>query len=144
MRRLGPDVLAGAFVSALAVAMGALVVFDRSIADGLSVPRWVWAALFAAFLLAQTAGMWWEDRLPDRLVRACFAAQVVLAPVLVLTAPTAGWLPILLVFTSTFAVYRVSGSSVAVIVAVFTCCVGVSVAIRGGRISEIALIASIY
>lgn len=144
MRRLGPDVLAGAFVSALAVAMGALVVFDRSIADGLSVPRWAWAALFAAFLLVQTAGMWWEDRLPDRLVRASFATQVMLAPVLVLTAPTAGWLPILLVFTSTFAVYRVSGSSVAVIVAVYTCCVGVSVAIRGGRISEIALIMSIY
>ena len=144
MTRLGPDVLAGAFVSALAVAMGALVVFDRSIADELSVPRSVWAALFAAFLLAQTAGMWWEDRLPDRPVRACFGSQVVLAPILVLTAPTAGWLPILLVFTSTFAVYRVSASAVAVIVAIYTCCVGVSVAIRGGRISEIVLIASIY
>ena len=144
MRRFEPDVLAGVFVSALAVAMGALVVFDRSMADGLVVPRWFWVVLFAAFLLVQTVGMWWEDRLPDRLVRACFAAQVVLVPVLVLTAPSASWLPILLVFTSTFAVYRVTGSSVAVIVAVYTCCVGVSVAIRGGRVSEIALIMSIY
>ncbi|MEV0614180.1 histidine kinase [Nonomuraea sp. NPDC050404] len=101
MRRIGPDAWAGLVMLLLCVAVGTPTLL---IGTGMRVPRPVWISLFVALLVALLIVAMWEVLRP-RIARACYGLTVVLGWATVLTAPNAGWLPILLVFTATMSAY---------------------------------------
>lgn len=103
MKSLNTDSLAGVASVLICLVVGLLAVLIDP-RDMLIAP-WLWAVVFVGFLMA----MFITSSESPRVVtlRTAFAFQVPLAAVLVLTAPTAGWLPILLVFVAATSTYVV-------------------------------------
>lgn len=98
MRRWNVDHWAGLVYLTICVLLGLLVLVMMESRVSLLIPIWAWAAVFVVFV-GTLAGPF-LDRLGQPATRALFAAQVMSAATLVLTAPTAGWMPILLVFVA--------------------------------------------
>jgi signal transduction histidine kinase len=103
MKRVEATTWAGVFSTLICVVVGLPVLFsDASTAD---LPPLLWPTVFVGFIAALVTATWFGWSLPRPVTFAVFGAQVALGAAVVLLAPTAGWLPILLVFTSTLGAY---------------------------------------
>ncbi|MGM7420949.1 sensor histidine kinase [Cellulosimicrobium sp. ES-005] len=140
MRRTDPEVWAGTAMLVVILGIGALVPIAAP--DALTLPVVAWLAVFAAFVLA-TVGIVLGSGFATTRAYTLLGAQVVLVGTLVLTAPGAGWLPILLVVVAALSVYVVPVPVVAVVVAVNAVVVGAAVGLRGSA-TDALLTATIY
>jgi signal transduction histidine kinase len=140
MRRTDPEVWAGIAMLVVILGIGALVPIAAP--GALAVPVVAWLAVFAAFVLV-TVGIVLGAGFATPRALTLLGAQVVLVATLVLTAPGAGWLPILLVVVAALSVYVVPVPVVAVVVAVNVVVVGVAVGLRGS-VTDALLTATIY
>ncbi|MDG4798160.1 histidine kinase [Micromonospora sp. WMMD1082] len=102
MRRVGTDEWSGLAMLVVAVAVAAPGLFG---AVETTIPHGWWIALFVGFLAALLAAV--GTRVSGRLRYGAFAATVVAAWVLVLSASSLGLLPVLLVLTAAVSVYVV-------------------------------------
>lgn len=130
MRRIDPEVWAGIAMLVVVLGIGALVPIAAP--GAVLVPVGAWLAVFAAFVVVTG---WLVLGAGFGTVRAylLLATQVVLVGALVLGAPGAGWLPILLVAVAAVSVYVVPMrvTAVVVVVNVVVVVVAVAVGVRG-------------
>ncbi|QJW36399.1 sensor histidine kinase [Cellulosimicrobium protaetiae] len=140
MRRTDPEVWAGIAMLVVVLGIGALVLIAA--AGSVTVPLGAWLGVFAAFVLV-TVGIALGPGFATPRAYTLLGAQVVLVATLVLTAPGAGWLPILLVVVSALSVYVAPVRVVAVVVAVNTVVAGAAVGLRGS-VTDALLTATIY
>lgn len=140
MRRTDPEVWAGIAMLVVILGIGALVPIAAP--GALTVPVVAWLAVFAAFVLV-TVGIVLASGFATPRALTLLGAQVVLVATLVLTAPGAGWLPILLVVVAALSVYVVPVPVVAAVVAVNVVVVGVASGLRGS-VTDALLTATIY
>ncbi|MFB7886576.1 sensor histidine kinase [Cellulosimicrobium cellulans] len=140
MRRTDPEVWAGVAMLVVILGIGALVPIAAP--GALTVPVVAWLAVFAAFVLV-TVGIVLGSGFATPRVHTLLGAQVVLVATLVLTAPGAGWLPILLVVVAALSVYVAPVPVVAAVVAVNVVVVGVASGLRGS-VTDALLTATIY
>lgn len=140
MRRTDPEVWAGIAMLVVILGIGALVPIAAP--GALTLPVVAWLAVFAAFVLV-TVGIVLGSGFATPRAHTLLGAQVMLVATLVLTAPGAGWLPILLVVVAALSVYAVPVPVVAVVVAVNVVVVGVAVGLRGS-VTDALLTATIY
>src|SRR5690625_1903160 len=110
--------------------LGLLVIVLAEARSGLLIPLWTFVVLFVALMVTLFAQF--VDRLSTRVRRAGFVLQVLLAATLVFTAPTAGWLPILLVFVAAISPHVVPMSGTVAVV-IFN---SVVIAVATGRFAE--------
>lgn len=117
MRRLEAAIWPNAFGTVVCTVVGIPVLLTAFQDDGVTlVPPLLWAACFVAFLAVMVTCTWLTHLLSRRAVLGVFAAQVAFGAALVLTAPSAGWLPILLVFTSAISPFFVGTGTVSMII----------------------------
>ncbi|MFF2267523.1 sensor histidine kinase [Cellulosimicrobium cellulans] len=140
MRRTDPEVWAGVAMLVVILGIGALVPIAAP--DALTVPVVAWLAVFVAFVLV-TVGIVLGSGFATPRAHTLLGAQVVLVATLVLTAPGAGWLPILLVVVAALSVYVVPVPVVAAVVAVNVVVVGVASGVRAS-VTDALLTATIY
>lgn len=140
MRRTDPETWAGIAMLVVVLGIGALV--PLAAPEAMTVPVGAWLAVFAAFV-AVTVWIVLDAGFATRRAYALLVAQVVLVGTLVLTAPGAGWLPILLVAVAALSVYVVPVRVTAVVVVVNVVVVAVSVGVRGD-VAEGVLAGAIY
>ncbi|MEV0395222.1 sensor histidine kinase [Polymorphospora rubra] len=108
MKRFEPDLWAGILGTLLCAAVSLSVLVAQLQGGDVTLgPGWVWWLCFGAYVVAWTTCAWLVDLLPRRILHAVFAAQVVLGATVVLLAPRAGFIPIVLVFTAALSVYLV-------------------------------------
>ena len=140
MRRTDPEVWAGIAMLVVILGIGALVPIAAP--DAVTLPVGAWLGVFAAFVVV-TVGIVLRAGFATPRAYTLLGAQVVLVATLVLTAPGAGWLPILLVVVAALSVYVVPVPAVAVVVAVNVVVVGAAVGLRGSA-TDALLTAMIY
>ncbi|MEU8385009.1 histidine kinase [Streptosporangium sp. NPDC048865] len=140
MRRIEPDTWAGLAVLLVCLAVGAPILLG--VAET-RVPRPAWGVLFGALLVTSLAAALWEDCRPRR-AWACYGAAVVLGWLTILAAPGAGWLPILLVFTSALSAYLAPPWTGPAVVVLNTVVIAVAVSLIGAALTEIGLSALLY
>lgn len=128
MRRIDPEVWAGIAMLVVVLGIGALVPIAAP--GAVLVPVGTWLAAFAVFVVVTG---WLVLRAGFGTVRAylLLVTQVVLVGALVLSAPGAGWLPILLVAVAAVSVYVVPVRVTTVVVVVNVVVVAVAVGTRG-------------
>ncbi|MEV0729326.1 histidine kinase [Polymorphospora sp. NPDC050346] len=108
MKRFEPDLWAGILGTLLCAAVSLSVLVAQLQGGDVTLgPGWVWWLCFGAYVVAWTTCAWLVDLLPRRILQAVFAAQVLLGATVVLLAPRAGFIPIVLVFTAALSVYLV-------------------------------------
>ncbi|MEU6698929.1 histidine kinase [Pseudonocardia sp. NPDC046786] len=134
MRRIDPNVVAGAIMTALCLLLAVPMALEQLDPDGGRPlgPTWLWWVLYAVFLAALVLGGWLDEWVGPVVSRWLLLVLVLAAAALVLLAPTFGWLPILLVFTAALSVFQVPFRVTAAIVA-FNCGVVVLVGMLGGN-----------
>ncbi|WP_156225596.1 sensor histidine kinase [Pseudactinotalea suaedae] len=145
MDRRDPNLWAGAF--GLLVCLGLGLVFlllQLQGAEFTSVAPALWWASYVLFMLTLVAAQWLVGVDRVRLAQALFAVQVVLGIVIVVTAPGAGWLPILVVYTAALSAYVVSWRVTAVIVAANTAAVAAASWISSSLVLETVLSGGLY
>lgn len=103
MKSLDTDSLAGVASVLICLVVGLLAVIIDP--QQMLISPWLWVVVFVAFLITMFITASESARVVT--LRVAFTFQVPLAAVLVLTAPTAGWLPILLVFVAATSTYVV-------------------------------------
>jgi len=140
MRRIEPDTWAGLAVLLVCVAVGTPTLLG---AAETRVPLPVWAVLFAALLTTLLAAAAWEDHRP-RAAWACYGASVVLGWLILLTAPSAGWLPILLVFTAAMGAYVAPRWAGPVVIVLNTAVIALTASLAGAPYAEAGLSALLY
>lgn len=140
MRRIDPETWSGLAMLLVCVAVGTPTLLG---ATETRVPLPVWSVLFAGLLVACLAAVLWADRRP-KAAWACYAAAVVLGWLTVLTAPGAGWLPILLVFTSTLSAYVAPRWTGPVVIALNTAVVAATAGLGGATLAAAGLSALLY
>ena len=140
MRRTDPEVWAGIAMLVVILGIGALV--PIAAAEAVTLPVGAWLGVFAAFVVV-TVGIVLRAGFATPRAYTLLGAQVVLVATLVLAAPGAGWLPILLVVVAALSVYVVPVPVVAVVVAVNAVVVGAAVGLRGSA-TDALLTAMIY
>ncbi|WP_440066974.1 sensor histidine kinase [Streptosporangium sp. OZ121] len=140
MRRIEPDGWAGLAVLLVCLAVGTPILLG---AARTWVPLPVWGVLFVALLATSLTAALWEDRRPRR-AWACYGAAVALGWLTVLTAPGAGWLPILLVFAAALSAYVAPPWAGPVVVVLNTVVIAASVGLTGATLTEIGLSALLY
>ena len=140
MRWTDPEVWAGIAMLVVILGIGALV--PIAAAEAVTLPVGAWLGVFAAFVLV-TVGIVLRAGFGTPRAYTLLGAQVVLVATLVLTAPGAGWLPILLVVVAALSVYVVPVPAVAVVVAVNVVVAGAAVGLRGSA-TDAVLTAMIY
>ncbi|WP_267133046.1 sensor histidine kinase, partial [Streptomyces alkaliphilus] len=145
MRRVESTVWEGLVGPVVCLAVGTPVLIGLARGTvSVTGPSWLWALLLLAFLTAMVLGTWRAEQLGPDAARWVLIAQVALGSILVLTAPDAGWTPILLVFTSAIAGYLVSLRGVAAIIAAHTVVVTLAVVLTGSSPAEAAMVALLY
>lgn len=119
MRRIDPNVVAGAIMTALCLILAVPVALEQFADDGARTlgPPWLWWAVYGLFLVALVLGSWLDEWVGRNATRWLLATLVVATAALVLLAPNFGWVPILLVFTASLSVYHVPVRVTAAIVA---------------------------
>jgi signal transduction histidine kinase len=145
MRRIGADVWGGVFVTlaSLAVPVPVVVLHFRSGSLPVIGTGW-WLAVYAGFLVTFMTCMWLIELAPRRVLWAALAAQSVLAPVLVLTAPNTGWTPILLVLSVAVSAYTVPFRLSLALIAVNTAVVATASARISDTVFEVGMVAVLY
>lgn len=117
MRRPDLDVWAGIVMALLCVATGVpVLVAQRAGIEVTTGPPWLWWTAFGGFVVGYLGSSWGTEALAPPWSTAAFGVPVVLGPVVVLLAPGAGWLSILLVFTAALSAYVVGRRTTAAIV----------------------------
>lgn len=145
MARFDTTVGAGVFGNLITVVVGVPVVVGVVGGQQITaVPGWLWVSLYVGLVAAQVACSWLSWVVTRGWVTAMFALMVVLGPAVVLGAPRAGWLPIVLVLTSALSAYLVPPRIVAMVVLLNTVVIAVAAAQFGGAVSEVAFSALIY
>ncbi|WP_250442912.1 sensor histidine kinase [Actinotalea sp. C106] len=145
MARFDAEIWSGVLGTAICAAVGVPVVV--LVAQGSEVtvgPPALWFVVFGGFLAALVTGTWFEGGLHRTRARAIFGVQVVLGAAAVLLAPRAGFLPIVLVFTSAFSCYVLTRRETIGVVALNTAVVGVAVATGPAGLLEVLLSAGLY
>ena len=127
MGRRDPETWAGVAMLVVVLGLGALV--PVAAREAMTIPVGAWLSVFAAFVVV-TVVLVFGARFATPRAYALLAVQVVLVGVLVLTAPGAGWLPILLVAVAALSVYVVPVPVTAAVVVVNVVVVSVSVGLR--------------
>ncbi len=100
-----------------------------------------WTVVFAVFLASMVVASLAGD---GRRARAAYVVQVVAGATLVLSAPQAGWLPILVVFTAALGVYVVGLRGALLVVVLNTAVIATSALLGGLGAGETAFIAGLY
>ncbi|GAB3235747.1 hypothetical protein GCM10027447_33610 [Glycomyces halotolerans] len=108
------------------------------------IPTGWWLALYGAFFSAFSAAMWLMELAPRRALLAVLAAQAVLAQALVLTAPAAGWTPILLVLAAAMSSYAASLRVVVALIAVNSAVVAFAASRITESALEVGMVAALY
>ncbi|WP_211228684.1 sensor histidine kinase [Glycomyces tenuis] len=145
MTRVWADVWGGVAVTLACLAVGVPVVVVQLQGERLPlIPTGWWLAVFAAFTAAFCCTMWLMELARRRVLLTTLALQSVLAPVLVLTAPAAGWTPILLVFTVAVSAYLVPLRVSAALIAANTAVVAVAASFTSSSPFEIGMVATLY
>ncbi len=145
MPRIDVAVGAGLFSTLMSGVVGIPVLMGLYAGNDLTVlPAWLWVTGYIALLVAQIATSWLIWLMPRRMGLAVYGACVVLGPVVVLGAPGAGWLPIILVLTAAIGSYLLPASVMAAIIGLNTVVVGVAASVQSGKLSEIVFSALIY
>lgn len=127
MRRTDPETWAGVAMLVVVLGLGALVPIAAR--EAMTLPVGAWLTVFAAFVVV-TVGLVFGARFATPRAYALLTVQVVLVGLLVLSAPGAGWLPILLVAVAALSVYVVPVRVAVVVVLVNVVVVSVSVGLR--------------
>ncbi|MFF5244782.1 sensor histidine kinase [Streptosporangium sp. NPDC000095] len=140
MRRIEPDVWAGLAALLVCLAVGTPILLGVAETQ---VPRPVWGALFVALLVTALIAALWEECRP-RQAWVCYGAAVVLGWLTILTAPGAGWLPILLVFTAALSAYVAPPWAGPVVIVLNVVVIAVTVGLTGSTVAEIGLSALLY
>lgn len=143
--RRDPDVWAGAFGLLVCFAVG--FVFALFQAQGgvfTSIPVGLWWTCYAGFMIALVAAQWYMALERERTARAAFAVQVLLGIAIVVTAPGAGWLPILVVYTAALSAYVVPWRVTAVVIAANTVAVGVASGLGTGQLMQAVVSGLLY
>ncbi|MBP2367041.1 sensor histidine kinase [Pseudonocardia parietis] len=142
MRRIDPNVVAGAIMTALCVILAVPVALEHLADDGARTigPQWLWWAVYGVFLTALVLGTWLDEWVGPTATRRLLATLIVATATLVLLAPNFGWLPILLVFTAALSVYHVPVRVTAAIV-VFNVVVVAAASLLAGSATPSALTA---
>ncbi|MEV0380448.1 histidine kinase [Nonomuraea sp. NPDC050643] len=133
MRRIGPDAWAGIAVLLLCVVVGTPTLLSEA---GMRVPRALWASLFVGLLVTLMISAVCDEHRPWT-ARVSYGMAVVLGWATVLTAPNAGWLPILLVFTATMSAYVLPLWAGPVVIALNTVVIALTMNGTGGRATEV-------
>ncbi|QTX06151.1 two-component sensor histidine kinase [Agromyces archimandritae] len=128
------------------VGIGAPVMFGAVPA---AVPQWVWTAVFLCSLAAAFAAVWSGHVSPpgrrSRVIAlAAYGVAVAASSAAVLLAPSAGWLPILLVFHAALGVYLVPPAGVAGVIAWNTLVLFVLFSMQSARPGEVVLSTGLY
>lgn len=145
MPRIDAATGAGIFSTLMGAVVGVPVLIGLSSGDYVTaLPAWLWVASYAALIIAQIATTWLLWLMPARVGLGIYAASVVLGPVVVLGAPNAGWLPIILVLTAALGCYIVSVRTVAAIIVFNTVVIAVSASFHTTSIAEVAFSAVVY
>ncbi|EOM76309.1 two-component sensor histidine kinase [Rhodococcus rhodnii] len=141
MLRRHPETIGGAALLVVCLVSGVPV-----LAGGvdLAIPLAVWAILFGCYVAALATTAITSESERRMLPTAALAVSVGTVATLVLTAPGAGWLPILLVFTAALAVYVVPPGVCWLLVAANTGVIAVASMTHGARATDAALGAAIY
>ncbi|QFY09894.1 two-component sensor histidine kinase [Nonomuraea phyllanthi] len=140
MRRMEPNTWAGLVVFLMAVAVGAPTLLGLS---PTVVPRALWTTLFVGLLAGLMFSALWEETglWPARIAHVL---SVVLGWAVVLTAPRAGWLPILLIFTAAMAAYVLPAWAGPVLIALNTGVIGLTASLLSAPGDQILLNALLY
>ncbi|MGI5268054.1 sensor histidine kinase [Nonomuraea sp. CA-218870] len=139
MRRIEPDVWAGLTMILVCAGVGTPTLLGVT---ETWVPLPVWGALFAALMTVMVAAVWVEHQ--PVAGRFCYGAAVALGWAAVLAAPSAGWLPILLVFTSTLGAYVAPWWVGPVVVALNSVVVALAGFVAGTPLTGIGLTTMLY
>lgn len=145
MFRLDAATGAGIFSTLMSVVVGVPVLMSvEGNDDLLAIPIWMWVTAYALLLAAQIAITWvsWLLTRPAQLM--LYGTSVVLGPVIVLGAPSAGWLPIILVLTAAIGCYLVSGRAVAAIIVMHTVVIGLAAGVQNPAIFNVVFSALVY
>ncbi|MFI0419154.1 sensor histidine kinase [Spongiactinospora sp. 9N601] len=134
MRQIRLDAWAGLAILLGCVAVGAPTLFG--VAETL-VPPPLWIAIYVALLAALLVAASAEERHPRR-ARIAYGLAVVLGWSTVLTAPEAGWLPILLVVVAAIGAYVVPPWAGAAVIAANTAVIAVALG-RAGATGGVVL-----
>ncbi|MEU4577828.1 MULTISPECIES: histidine kinase [Nonomuraea] len=140
MRRIEPDTWAGLAMLLVCVAVGTPTLLG---AAGTRVPLPVWGVQFALLLATLMGAALWEDSRP-LLSRACYGASIVLGWLTLLTAPNAGWLPILLVCTATMGAYVAPPWAAPAVIALNSVVIAVTAGLAGADAASIGLQTLLY
>ena len=145
MRRIDPNVVAGAIMTALCVLLAVPVALEQLAGSARTLgPQWVWWAVFAMFVAALVLAGWLDEFLGPAVTRCLLAVLVTAAAALVLLAPRFGWVPILLVFTAALSVYHSPGRVTAAIVVTNVGVVAVAGLLSGSPTSGALTAGGIY
>lgn len=145
MPRIDAATGAGVFSTLMSIVVGVPVLIAvRDGADLLVMPLGLWVSAYTLLLAAQVALTWLSWLLAKPLQLALYGAAVLLGPVIVLGAPRAGWLPIVLVLTAAIGCYVVSGRAVAAIIVLNTAVVGIASGAQEPTLFNVAFSALIY
>ncbi|WP_043627699.1 sensor histidine kinase [Nonomuraea candida] len=150
MRRIDPDAWAGLAVLLLCAGVGAPTLISGA---GTQIPRLLWSALFVALLVSFVSAAFHSAALHSATLhngrallrpRISYALYVVLAWILVLTAPGAGWLPILLVFAAALSAHLLPVWTGPVVVALNSLVIALAVSRAGADGTAVVLATLIY
>lgn len=145
MDRRDPDLWAGAFGLLVCLAVGVVfLLFQLQGGQFTSIPAGLWWAAYVAFMVALVAAQWFEAVHRPRRAKVAFAAQVLLGIAIVVTAPGAGWLPILVVYTAALSAYIVTWRVTAVVIAANTLAVAVASWLGTGQALQASVSGLLY
>ncbi len=145
MPRIDAAVGAGVFSTLMSIVVGVPVLIAvRDGADLLVMPVALWVSVYVLLLVAQIALTWLSWLLTRAFQLALYGVAVLLGPVIVLGAPRAGWLPIMLVLTAAIGCYVVSGRVVAAIIVLNTAVIGTASGAQDPSLFNITISALIY
>lgn len=139
MRRLGADGWAFVAIAFVAIAIATPVLFGSV---PMLIPLGWWVVAFVALCGSVYLALSAEER--PRLRYTMLAVAVVATWIVVVTAPSMGFLPILLVVMAALSVYMVPLPFVVALIALNTVVLSVSMTLHIGFDSEVAIVAGIY
>ena len=127
MDRRDPDLWAGAFGLLVCLAVGfVFLLLQVQGGEFTGIPVALWWVGYGGFMVALVAAQWLHAIERVRDAQAVFGLQVLLGIAIVIAAPGAGWLPILLVYTAALSAYVVPWRATVAVIAVNTAAVGVA------------------
>lgn len=145
MDRRNPNLWAGAFGLLVCLAVGfVFALFQARGGTFTSIPVALWWTSYAGFMIALVAAQWFMALEREQGARAAFAVQVVLGIAIVVTAPGAGWLPILVVYTAALSAYVVPWRATAAVIGANTVAVAAASWLGTGQLMQAVVSGLLY